>query len=517
MLLNNTLKSINLSDPVDSGWKRIDTTDANFTLIGFDDLQFVTSFSGSLKYANSLESLAQFQFSGTKLRILGYPHEDRSDDIRIVIDGAEYTYSEKLPAGYSGDMYFARVLEVSELPNSNHTVEIYLGSAGIFTLDAVEIEESCALYPFNHIAPRVAVSGNSRTLYEVASGMLFVDEFSTLDSRWQLTNSSYFSLTANPGKMTIKHHTARDMMLLMNRPEGKFAFEVVADYTPDIESDQGGIVLWQDSTEMVEFLESSQKGYDKTQSKWLAVVDEYDTRLYSDEGEGFTMNDTTQFNGMTKIGVTLKSTAEPGAKDLIIDKIVATRGIQLTVEDVFIGEVVALYDNSGTLVASTEVYDGSKAILALPSIMFEGKLSIQSTDGVELDSITGVFYGGDVYAVGAEIQVRLNGVELNKNGLTNLGSMIGGNTLALLEVYNPLGAEIKGVTIAIQQYMDKFGWTWSDIADGSSGSPGAFSDILVIDSIPAMSSYPFYIKVTKGNDADFNGMESLKLSIHLSY
>lgn len=518
VVINNTIKSVNLSDPVQSGWQRIDTADSKFNLIGFADLQFVTSFSGSLKYANSLQSLAQFQFSGTMLRIMGYPHQDRSNDIRIVIDGTEYSYSEQLPSGY-GDVYFAQVFEVTELANGNHTVEIFLGSEGIFTLDAIELSENGQVFPFTFAAPLAAVASanSSRTLYAVSSGLLFNDEFNTLDSRWQMTNSTYFSLSDNKGKMTIKHHASRDMMLLTNRPEGKFALEVVADYTPEVESDSGGLVLWQDATEMVEFLESSQPDYDKSQSRWLAVVDDYDTRLYSDEGEGFTMNDTTQFSGMSKIGVTLKSSAEPGIKNMLVERIIATRGIQLAVQDLFVGEGVYLYDASGELITSTVLYEGSQAIIALPSLSVEGTLEIKSSDGVTLDSVSGVFHGGDVYATGAEIQVRMNGTEISRTDLTNLGTMSGGSTLVLLDVYNPLGAEVTGVSIAIQQYMDKFGWTWADIADGSTGSPGDFSDLLVIDAIPAMSGYPFYIRVMKSASDMYNPMEPLKLSIHLSY
>jgi hypothetical protein len=140
-----------------SSWKTYDNTDSNITVLGtdWDIKQDICSWTTFSQYNTTLTALKnvqndgsnkiQFNFVGTKIRLIGYKYTDHSTKVRVVIDGNEEYYNE-----YSSSLVSMNILyEKNNLENRQHSVEIVSINTGRFSLDAIDIDENGRLLSYN--------------------------------------------------------------------------------------------------------------------------------------------------------------------------------------------------------------------------------------------------------------------------------------------------------------------------------------------------------------------------------
>lgn len=78
----------------EAGWKRVDNTYLTFDQ-GFKRATGDHLYSSTQTYGRTIGATVKFKFYGTKLRLIGFFYNDRSDNIKVYIDGAlDATYSE---------------------------------------------------------------------------------------------------------------------------------------------------------------------------------------------------------------------------------------------------------------------------------------------------------------------------------------------------------------------------------------------------------------------------------------
>lgn len=119
----------------ETGWRRYDDTDSRF--LYSSNLTHSSGgawYNGTFHQAVGVGSI-DFKFHGTKLRIIS-AKGSRSNNIKITIDGIDYSYSE------AGTLtYKALVFEQLNLSMGVHTVRIENQTTNAFALDAIDLDD----------------------------------------------------------------------------------------------------------------------------------------------------------------------------------------------------------------------------------------------------------------------------------------------------------------------------------------------------------------------------------------
>ncbi|ADK16195.1 hypothetical protein WX45_01775 [Clostridium ljungdahlii DSM 13528] len=133
----------------ESGWQRFDDTNTNIT---YDSTFVLGSSTTSLNYlstehnSSAVNSKIRFNFTGNKLRIINRQHPNRSKNIEISIDGISYG---NVIENSTNDIPFVICFENSNLSNKEHYVEIVNLEDGYQVLDAIDIDSTGKLKPYN--------------------------------------------------------------------------------------------------------------------------------------------------------------------------------------------------------------------------------------------------------------------------------------------------------------------------------------------------------------------------------
>jgi hypothetical protein len=353
------------------------------------------------------------------------------------------------------------------------------------------------------------------SLYKIESGLLFIDDFNSINSKWTVSPLNAYSITERPGFLRMKHDVGYDTLVLTDIPsDEEVAIEVFADYSPTEPGDEGGIIVWKNASEKIEFLEKFDSGSSIDYTSWLAVKNGTDWRFFSDYGNGYVFIDSDVIDA-NKFGMVLKRGNNGNFVNLDVDKVIVTKGNKVTIMNVQLGCKVALLDNNGVEISSDYATLYPAVQLTLPTLEFNGTIVVYDETNTELCRIDATFHGGDVYSIGSNLEVRFNGTELSKNSQTDIGTLISGLLEVQMEIHNPSPTAVYNVQISISQYLDKFGWTWVDIALDNGGSPGVYGDSISISQINAGETIPFWVKVVKGTD--YVGFEPLQFNINVTH
>lgn len=488
------------------GWVRFDDTHKNIEYNGFwktteaDVSCYNNTHHWKSKEDNNDSTIsARFVFKGTKFRLISMTSPSYPEDIELKIDGQK----EILKLSGEGMQYQTFAYEKKNLEDMIHVIEL---SGKYISIDAIDLEEGATLLklPDEKLKP-----------YQIRSGLIFKDDFDTFDSRWIASPVGSYSLIDRKGYFRMLHNVSRDTLLLADLPnEKEFAFEVSADYTPTHEDDKGGIIVWKNGEENIEFLETEDGTRETTELKWMACKDNEDWTFFSDYGEGFNFYDSDRMN-CSKFGVVLKKGSNSKFVNLDIDSIIATKGRKLTIANIAPNISVQMEDEFGGIIFNGNTGYNTGIQITLPSLEFTGKVILTNVEGKELGVIKTTFYGGDIYGFGSNLEIKFSGEELSTLAQTRLPDMISGKSEIMLELVNPSVARANNVNLSIAQYEDKFGWSWADLALDSNGKPGQYQDSINIPYVNPEKTIKFWLKVTKGTD--YVGLAPLQFQIHLEH
>ncbi|PHF52244.1 hypothetical protein COI41_22120 [Bacillus toyonensis] len=488
------------------GWVRFDDTHKNIEYNGFwkTTEAYVSCYNNTHHWKSKEDNndstiSARFVFKGTKFRLISMTSPSYPEDIELKIDDQK----EILKLSGEGMQYQTFAYEKKNLEDMIHVVEL---SGKYISIDAIDLEEGATLLklPDEKLKP-----------YQIRGGLIFRDDFDTYDSRWIASPVGSYSLIDRKGNFRMLHNVSRDTLLLADLPnEEEFAFEVSADYTPTHEDDKGGIIVWKNGEENIEFLETEDGTRETTELKWMACKDSEDWTFFSDYGEGFNFYDSDRMN-CSKFGVVLKKGSNSKFINLDIDSIIATRGRKLTIANIAPNISVEMEDEFGRIIFNGNTGYNTGIQITLPSLEFAGKVILKNVEGKELGVIKTTFYGGDVYGFGSNLEIKFSGEELSTLAQTRLPDMISGKSEIMLELVNPSVARANNVNLSIAQYEDKFGWSWADLALDSNGKPGQYQDSINIPYVNPENTMKFWLKVTKGTD--YVGLAPLQFQIHLEH
>ena len=187
----------------DSGYKRVDSTDSNITYTGtVTTNENVNEFGGSDKRL-SINAEAKFNFTGSKLRILGQTYTSvLTNNTEVYIDNIQLGTINEIGA------YLNQVLLIDyNGTNGEHYCRI-VNKNGEFSFDSLDISDSGILKPYNIITSKFLIKQNSN-YYTVKS----INYDST-------TSHNFTPLTlvggTTPNKSEIENFAFDDLNILTN-------------------------------------------------------------------------------------------------------------------------------------------------------------------------------------------------------------------------------------------------------------------------------------------------------------
>ncbi|HDR7670018.1 TPA: hypothetical protein QCX97_003919 [Bacillus wiedmannii] len=493
-----------LKEP-EPGWKRFDDYDSNIKYEGnwVATPDTADRFNRTFHHKHSSQGTdpiaIEFYFKGTKLRLITLVNSLYDKNLKITIDGVTETFSS-----YKNDASAAQILTYEKigLSNSIHTVRI----TGIYAnLDAIDIDDTGELIPID-VAKKPKVS-----LYEKESGKIFADDFDSINPKWLMSPSNVFNNAVKKGFLRMNHSADKDVMLLLDKPQSNFAIQVIADYAPTKEGDEGGLLIYQNEKNKVEFLESYSANSSQSNKEWMAICkeDQWDFYTKTDTFFDYANNDSL---AAKRIGVVLKRGTAEGFVPLDINKIIMTTSNMLRLRQLYENYKVVLKDTADNTLSTNIVAAAHTGIdILLPSLEFEGIVEIYDEENELLAKKQATFYGGDMYCMGSSLQIKMNSEELNTTDPTNLGYMLNNEQIVIMTIVNDNIGAATNIKLSIQQYMEKVGYTWALISlDGTN-----YSNEIQIDSVSAQDTRDFWVKVVK--DTNFLALEPIYFNIHLKH
>ncbi|PEF82955.1 hypothetical protein [Bacillus toyonensis] len=486
-------------------WKRFDDTDSNIRYTGpwFHNSNAVGDSNNTLSYKNSDHGTeptkCEFVFSGKGIRIISKYINSTSyrDPIKITIDGSSeiYTLSPK------STILQCLVYEKLDIEPGIHTVVI---EAQDNIIDAIDVLRGELLSPDLIKKPKVS-------LYEKESGKIFVDDFDSVNPKWLMSPSNAFNNAVKKGFLRMNHSADKDVMLLIDKPQSNFAIQVIADYSPAKEGDEGGLLIYQNEKNKVEFLESYSANSSRSNKEWMAICKENQWDFYTKTDTFFDYTDNDSL-AAKRIGVVLKRGTAEGFVPLDINKIIVTTSNMLRLRQLYENYKVVLKDTADNIRSTNIVAAAHTGIdILLPSLEFEGIIEIYDEENELLAKKQATFYGGDMYCMGSSLQIKMNSAELNTTDPTNLGYMVNNERIVKMTIVNDNIGAATNIKLSIQQYMEKVGYTWALISlDGTS-----YLNEIQIDSVAAQNTRDFWVKVVK--DTNFLAFEPIYFNIHLKH
>ncbi|OPA43454.1 cell adhesion protein [Bacillus cereus] len=492
----------------ENGWIRFDDV-PNKNLIEYVGewklYQHPTQYGESHYYTEQKGASLRVGFSGPSLRLIArtYPG-NKPNNTTVIIDGIKETFTENMT-----EKNRVLVYEKTGLSEGNHLVEIITPSDENwlnFNIDAFDVKEGHKLIHPNKVNQKPNVS-----LYKRENGKIFLDDFDSINPEWIISPSDSFSIAARKGFIRLNHTADKDVMLLINKPQGDIAIQVIADYTPDVEGDKGGLIIYQNADNKIEFLESHSINSSKEHREWLATSTGEQWDFYSKVDATFDYADSDKLEA-TKIGVVLKKGVADPYKPLDIDRIIITSGHKLKLRQLFPNNRVILRDENGTTLSINQVGKLNTGIdINLPSLEFQGTIEVYDEQNSLIAEKKTLFYGGDIYNMGSPLKIIMDSKELNDTDPTNLGNMIEGKRIIKMMVQNENSVAVHNLKISIEQYMEKVGYTWANISLDSL----AWVKQISINTLSANSSREFWVLVTK--DLNYIGFEPILFNIKLQH
>lgn len=180
------------------GWKRYDDSSSLIKYIGRwalknDEIsELDKDYNATLHRSLSLMGKAKFYFNGTKLRIIAYNGIGRSSNVKVTIDGEDYSLDESRTT-QSCTLSF----EILGLNRAKHEVTIGRtdGDGGRINIDAIDIDSDATMLK---MADELTLNKETDTL---AVGD--TDQLLATITPDDVANKSVFWISSNPDVVTV--------------------------------------------------------------------------------------------------------------------------------------------------------------------------------------------------------------------------------------------------------------------------------------------------------------------------
>jgi hypothetical protein len=357
-------------------------------------------------------------------------------------------------------------------------------------------------------------------LNRIQSGQAQVDTFDevTLDPVWIVTPNDplRYSVTDRPGFLRLMHGSP-NLYLLRDEPGSKYLMDLKLDYTPDSETDQGGLVAYRSNEQMIELVSY----YDAGQlGPWVGM------RLYrngttyqayaSADGDTWIYIGSQQISLTDRIGLTLHSAVDTTLMDVDTWQVASDRYVH--VGNLLDGMYVELADSLGdVVVTATCTTPADRIVIDMIErpIPFEGTLRLYGASSLLLhETELGDIWPGDIFWYDVNMQLWMNGELVSPDSTTYLGTMQDGYIEVPLMLVNVDPDTVINVLVAMQQFQTYRGWDWVQVAPDILGVPGDYVDNVPITSLVSGGTFPFWMRVETPDEATaFDAFEDWKFQL----
>ncbi|MBU5591005.1 Ig-like domain-containing protein [Clostridium sp. MSJ-4] len=151
------------------GWRRYDDANSNITKGGnADTYSYYPAYKNMLTRLNTAGAYVEFNFTGTKLRVIGTRYSGYCKTVKILIDNVPYTFSSG-----GNELWQCLLFEINGLEDSEHFVKIirevpYINYNDQIHIDAFDIDTNGQLKPYNEdtssIVPTAEISVNKTSM-----------------------------------------------------------------------------------------------------------------------------------------------------------------------------------------------------------------------------------------------------------------------------------------------------------------------------------------------------------------
>lgn len=329
-------------------------------------------------------------------------------------------------------------------------------------------------------------------LYKMTSGVLIDDKFDVISTDYLVNDAAHVGITQDGLRLT--HSAVRDVRVLRDIPLDTGAVEVFVDYTPVLQHDQAGFLLFDNASQTAQLLEyQDDNGLDPLEN--IKVTKNGDVFDFFMKHNTFLHVDSVEYP-FKKMGFIAKK-GQSDFEPFIVNRFICTTSTDFTVRNLEEGFSVALESMDG-LQRHEAVSDESGAVVfVFEHLVLDGTLVIYEENGVELERITTEFFAGDVYNFGSYLVIRKDGTELSKLTPTELGRIAREPIDVLLEVYNPTTTTALALELRVNKKDTLFGYEWADVAWDESGVPSAFGDVITVDALGSDESKFFWLKLER--------------------
>lgn len=349
----------------------------------------------------------------------------------------------------------------------------------------------------------------------VSSGFIYSTKFESVGTEWILSPSGdYFAMTPEGLRMDPSSSPNASVLALLSCKglNYQYAVEAKLKYLPSSVDDSAGLALWSSDDDAIylSLVSGTDRVYDRLR---FCVKDERcEAYAYSSDTDEWEVVGTAFLSKDP-----LPAVYAEGGSSVVVEEVVVTRDIAISIGNVPNGYTVLLTDEEGAVIATGTSIDGSVKIGLGQSVSLalRGCISIYDGEGVLVAS-TGVIeiFGGDMFWYNTlDLKLLSDGVEIKAGDEVFLGGLINGVIEKRLEIYNPTDSAAANVTVCAANFNVAHGDEWVSFAPDINGVPGYYDKTAYIPQIEARGYAAFWVKIQRPQDMLFYPSTDHRFSI----